>query len=562
MTIFWLACLAILALPGSAAAAIEVESFSFGSSSAQAGAHPDVIVDVSFAEPGEPETAQDAVVQLPRGLFLYPWTLPRCVTGQLAADNCPIGSQVGVVHVHANLDGDPNSALETAPVYLVIPNADELIRLAFQPLGFAAPVEVPVRARAADGYSLSLAFEELPEAMPISSLELALWGVPPASSHDDERGPAPPVPGGRPSGIPETPFTRHPTACGTTTATLTAHSYEDPDSFVTALASGPAISGCHILPFGPVAIVTLSSKEAASATGVGMEYHLPQNLAPNGLATSDTEAIALYLPPGLAVNEVAASQQAACTLAQANLATDDPAACPPASKIGTFGGSLAGTSDLLEGSVYFGGLEGPGEYLLFLVAIGAGIELKLPAWLGLGSEAELVIPELPQLPLEELDLQTDPAASLFTTPPRCGTFEVGTEAIDWSQPDVASILPSSFTIDSGPGGGTCPEPQAGQNPPPTSTPPAATLPATPKPTVKLLEHPPHRGRDRTPTFRFASSVAGSTFQCKLDHRSWRLCRSPLTLRKLGLGNHALRIKASAAGEASAIVTYRFILAQA
>jgi hypothetical protein len=34
MTIFWLACLAILALPGSAAAAIEVQSLSFDSSSA------------------------------------------------------------------------------------------------------------------------------------------------------------------------------------------------------------------------------------------------------------------------------------------------------------------------------------------------------------------------------------------------------------------------------------------------------------------------------------------------------------------------------------------------
>jgi hypothetical protein len=57
-------------------------------------------------------------------------------------------------------------------------------------------------------------------------------------------------------------------------------------------------------------------------------------------------------------------------------------------------------------------------------------------------------------------------------------------------------------------------------------------------------------------------VACSTFRCKLDSRPWRLCRSPLTLRKLGFGSHALRIKASGGGAASAIVTYRFILAQA
>lgn len=567
MLIFCCVGLAILALPGSAAAAIEVESFSIGISSSQAGAHPDVTVDLSFAEPGEPETAQSAVVQLPRGLFLYPWTLPRCSAEQLASDECPADSQVGVIDVHANLGGTPDVDLETTPVYLLTPKAGDLVRLAFRPLAGIEPVEMPVRASAADGYSLSLAFEDLPEALPISSLELALWGVPPSSSHDELRGPPPPPPGGRDSSLPPIPFTRNPTACGTTTATLSARSYEDPDSVAAAEASGPAISGCNKPSFKPVTTVTPSSEEAASTTGVGVEYLLPQDLAPTGLATSDTKAIALFLPPGLSVNEAAASQRATCTLSQANLTTDGPAACLPASKIGTFGGSLTGTSDPLEGSVYFGGLEAPGEYLLFLVATGAGLELKLPAWIGTGGEAELVIPELPQLPLGELDLEIDPAASLLTTPPGCGTFEGGTEAIDWSRPDLASIQHSWFTFDSGPGGGPCPEPQAGQDPPPALTAPAAASPATPKPIVpkpivELLGHRPHRGHDRTPTFRFASSVAGSAFQCRLDRQPWRQCHSPLTLRKLGFGNHTFRVKASAAGAVSAVVTYRLIVVQA
>ncbi|HEV2856972.1 MAG TPA: hypothetical protein VGW80_01060 [Solirubrobacterales bacterium] len=557
-TILCFACLGILALPGSAAAAIEVESFLFDASTAQAGAHPDLTVHVSFAEPGAPETAQDAVVQLPPGLFLYPGTLPRCGPQQLADDECPIDSQVGVVDVQVASFG----SLEKTPVYLAVPEPGEVARLAFHSLGFAEPLEVPVRAGAASGYSLSLAFEELPEAMPIASLELALWGVPPAPIHDEERGPhASEIPGGRQANIPQTPFTRNPTACGATSASVTANSYEEPDEFSTATASGPTVTGCDKLAFEPASAFALSSAETASAAGIGMEYQLPQDLTPHGLATSDTEAIALYLP-GLAVNEAAASQQATCTLAEANLATEDPSACPAASKIGTFSTALAAGDGALEGGIYFGGAESPSEYRLFLAAGGAGPELKLPAWLvSAGSEAELVIPELPQLPLEELDLQVDPAASLFLTPPQCGTFEALTEAFDWSRSDFAFVMPTPFTIDSGPGSGPCPSPADKATSTPKPSAPALPAPAQ-NPIVKLRRHPVHHGHDRTPTFRFVSSIAGSTFQCKIDRRPWRPCHSPLTLHKLRFGSHVFRVKAlAAAGAASPVVTYRFIVAR-
>ena len=49
--------------------------------------------------------------------------------------------------------------------------------------------------------------------------------------------------------------------------------------------------------------------------------------------------------------------------------------------------------------------------------------------------------------------------------------------------------------------------------------------------------------DRTPTFRFRSSEAGSTFQCRLDRGRYRLCRSPYTTRRLRLGRHVLRVRA-------------------
>jgi hypothetical protein len=42
---------------------------------------------------------------------------------------------------------------------------------------------------------------------------------------------------------------------------------------------------------------------------------------------------------------------------------------------------------------------------------------------------------------------------------------------------------------------------------------------------------------------FASSRPGSTFQCSLDGRLFRICASPLTLRNLASGQHRLRVRA-------------------
>jgi hypothetical protein len=64
------------------------------------------------------------------------------------------------------------------------------------------------------------------------------------------------------------------------------------------------------------------------------------------------------------------------------------------------------------------------------------------------------------------------------------------------------------------------------------------------PETRILAKPPARTRDRTPTFRFASSAV-ATFQCRLDRRPYRSCRSPFTTRALGLGRHTFAVRAVA-----------------
>jgi hypothetical protein len=56
-----------------------------------------------------------------------------------------------------------------------------------------------------------------------------------------------------------------------------------------------------------------------------------------------------------------------------------------------------------------------------------------------------------------------------------------------------------------------------------------------------------RIHDRTPTFRFSSSKAGASFQCKLDGGAFRSCRSPYTTKKLSLGPHVLQVRAMVKG---------------
>jgi hypothetical protein len=63
------------------------------------------------------------------------------------------------------------------------------------------------------------------------------------------------------------------------------------------------------------------------------------------------------------------------------------------------------------------------------------------------------------------------------------------------------------------------------------------------PQTTLFGKPLRATHDRTPTFRFRSSEAGSSFQCRVDRKPFRPCRSPLTARKLAFGRHVFAVRA-------------------
>jgi Right handed beta helix region len=76
----------------------------------------------------------------------------------------------------------------------------------------------------------------------------------------------------------------------------------------------------------------------------------------------------------------------------------------------------------------------------------------------------------------------------------------------------------------------------------SETPPPATVKPKKAPQTKLGGLPSKTTKLRL-TIRFSASEAGSTFQCKLDQRKWRSCRSPYKTPKLALGKHVFKVKA-------------------
>jgi hypothetical protein len=67
------------------------------------------------------------------------------------------------------------------------------------------------------------------------------------------------------------------------------------------------------------------------------------------------------------------------------------------------------------------------------------------------------------------------------------------------------------------------------------------------PNTRLVSHPPKLTRKRTATFGFSSSLAGSTFRCRVDRNPFTVCTTPTTVRSLTHGLHTFYVRAGKDG---------------
>jgi hypothetical protein len=126
-----------------------------------------------------------------------------------------------------------------------------------------------------------------------------------------------------------------------------------------------------------------------------------------------------------------------------------------------------------------------------------------------------------------------------TITPGCATLLEPSDDHDNSATDFAAVFPAPRPNSVAPSERRCP----GSGESPFGVVPGGGASKKGDPQTTLRSKPAKTIRDRTPTFRFASSESGSSFQCKLDRKPFRTCRSPFTTKPLSLGKHTFKVRA-------------------
>ena len=427
-----------------------VESVSASLSEPQAGAHADLTVSFSLTEENNKPfgKTRDILVSLPPGVIGNPQKFIRCTVAQFgerpSESECPQDAQVGVAEL--KLGGDINATL-LEPVYnMVSPGGEIVARFGL----FAGPYPSVINIRVnPEDYSLVAAVEGAPSPAELISATTTFWGVPADPAHDELRltpeeaikQELPPG-GGRESGQPEIPFLSNPTDCSLKREiSVTAVSYQLPDKPSTLSAPFPDIGGCEKLNFTPKFSAVPTNPEAYAPTGLDATLEIPQNEAPNSLATSTLKSAVVTLPQGMSVNPSAGDGLAACSAEQVGFGESKASNCPDAAKLGSVEVEVPALERTLNGAVYQRTPE-PGHLFRFwLVTDEQGVHLKLPAEIQANDKTGqlttlfLGIPSLggnPQVPFEELRLHVfgGPRAPLAT--PGCGSYSTHYEFAPWS----------------------------------------------------------------------------------------------------------------------------------
>ncbi len=481
----------------------------------QAGGHPVALTStVQFAseEVGAdrtPEPTRDPknmIIDLPAGLLANPQATARCPVEH--NEHCPVNTQVGVFAIHASLDGI--NAVIFGPIVNLMPVGGQAAELGLEtPLGmfllFGRIVRTP------QGYSLALVASGLP-TYGILSIETTLWGVPAAAIHDPLRGvscigsgPDPQSDcqeGGTASGSEQVAFLTMSSECSSApqSAVAWADSWEEPERYVQAQASLPAMAYCERLPFGGEIEVRPETMLAEHPVGMDVNIKVPQiEYASAVVATPPLRDATVTLPQGVSINPSVGNGLQACEPtgpAGIDIPTglsasgtpllpeeigpgEEPGPggeprlaaghCPKGSIVGTALASTPLLAHPIEGHVYIArpecGNEGEqacteedavdGKLYRMYVELGSnregqgdGVLLKLQASVQANpatGQLTVRLPEDPQLPIGELSLHLfgGPSA-LLANPATCGSATTSANLEPWSAPYTKDADPSSY----------------------------------------------------------------------------------------------------------------------
>jgi hypothetical protein len=431
-----------------------------GAQSRQAGAHSDFTFHFSQEKDsdGYPiESFRSVLIDLPPGMVGNATVATECSQQDFQNSNagytaCPLESQVGTAFVDVGFDN-------YVGVFSLEHGNDTAAMFGFNILGttatFRAGVEPGEYRVTSDALGIS-------QAQALRSVQVKLWGVPAAHSHDTER--EPPNSAGifgeaQSTALPR-PFLTNPTSCGSSSNFLVSgDSWEFPGAFdVRTLTADPGgdpftFEGCESLPFEPTMEVQPSTRSTDTPTGLAVDFRVPQNESPDGYATSHVRKTVLTFPQGMFISASQGAGLDGCSPSEIGLGSNDRPNCPNSSKIGKVKIVSPLLGDELKGDVVLAKpYDNPFGTLLamYLTVRGPNFYLKLPGRIDpdpVTGQLKVTFDDTPQLPFESLNLElkSGPKAPL-STPKACGNYAVKTEIYPWS--GTAPVVSSSgFTID-------------------------------------------------------------------------------------------------------------------
>jgi hypothetical protein len=473
---FCLVLFALLVAAAPASASVQIDSFSTSSSNTAAGGHPDFTTFFSLADPGAPEAARNVAFNSPEGLFGNPNAVTQCTSSDFALQRCPSDSQVGLVTLRANHEGDPEDLLGTAPIFSLVPGSERTALFAFIVPTLGIPINIPVAVRTGTDFGLRFTVSDITQETPLATAELTFWGFPAAAVNDDERFPkgTPGGPAGCPgladsscietptgANIPVIPLTSNPTICTgqPLTSVLEVESYQDPGSISREEATYPPVTDCNKQVFRPVLYASATTKQTDSPSGLDLELNSPQFLT-TAAAPSQIRSAVVTFPEGFTINPDAADGQRACSDAQVDFGSEAPHSCPDNAKIGTFLLHTPSLDGALEGSVYFGEPKPGNQYRLFMTADGFGIHAKLEGKVVPDAQTGIIrayFTDLPQVPFDSIQLHLFASdRGMMATPTHCTVYPVSAQFFPWNDQLADQTSTQFFTLESGPGGSSCP----------------------------------------------------------------------------------------------------------
>jgi hypothetical protein len=454
-----------------------------------------------ITNPSTPQPLRNLRVDLPAGLIgnANKNVIAQCTELQFTtvlenklANQCPPETAIGVSVTKLTEPALHSRLTIDEPVYNLQPSKGEPARFGF--LAFGVPIVLDTVVREGD-YHVVVNVKNASESIALLESIVTIWGVPGDERHDNSRG-SQCVAGGvdrvnseekcePPAERNTSPFLTLPTSCESQLQTsVTVQSWLFGSKPLSAFPGEvpPALEGCESLPFTPTMNVTPIEHRTNTPTGLKVVLHVPQTttLEQEGLAEADIRNTIVTLPEGMQLSPSAANGLAACTLAQIGwtgfspLGTPEfnnqPATCPDASKIGKVRIKSPVLEQELVGSVYLSAEnENPFNALFGLYIVvedeQTGVLVKLAGETKLNKatgQITSLFPNAPQLPFEELELETFNGSRAAVANPRtCGTYSTFTSFTPWSStPSVESLLePAEFALGSGPAGTPCANPQ-------------------------------------------------------------------------------------------------------